>query len=166
MKYYCGVGSRETPSSALAMMRRIAAYLVDCGYTLRSGHAEGADQAFERGAEGKAEIFLPWKSFNSSIPICGKAFFDPTPEAETLAAEIHPSWTKLSNGGRKLHARNCHQVLGPDLDDPVDFVVCWTPGGRMVGGTATAIRIARREGIHVHNLGRSKDLAVVSSWLT
>ena len=44
-------------------------------------------------------------------------------------------------------------VLGadPDQPDPVDAVTCWTPGGRVVGGTATAMRIAEAYGIPVIN---------------
>ena len=33
-------------------------------------------------------------------------------------------------------------MLGDDLDQPVSFVVCWTPGGEVTGGTGQALRIA------------------------
>jgi len=63
---------------------------------------------------------------------------------------------------RKLHARNCFQVLGAGLTTPSRFVVCWTPDGaeteqersRETGGTATAIVLAARRGIPVINLQR------------
>jgi tRNA A37 N6-isopentenylltransferase MiaA len=34
----------------------------------------------------------------------------------------------------------------------VQKVICWTPGGKTVGGTATAIRLAERNQIEVINL--------------
>ncbi len=166
MNYYCGVGSRETPPRILTMMEQIASHFRDAGYTLRSGHAPGADQAFERGASGRAQIFLPWKDFCHDVAIQGTPYFTPDVQATAIARQIHPAWPRLSEGARKLHARNCHQVLGPGLNDPVEFVVCWTKNGSVVGGTATAIRLARINKIPVYNLGRSKDLMVVSGWLT
>lgn len=42
-------------------------------------------------------------------------------------------------------------LLGRDLNDPVDFVVCWTPGAQAVGGTGQALRIAEAYGIKVYN---------------
>jgi cell division GTPase FtsZ len=54
---------------------------------------------------------------------------------------------------RKLHARNAMIVLGKNLDDPVDFIICWTPGGTGSGGTGQALRIARAYGIPVYDLG-------------
>lgn len=149
---YAGVGSRETPPTVLAAMTRIARRLDCMGYRLRSGAAPGADTAFERGAlEGghvQPEIFLPWFRFNGHDSwMC-----EPPDAAFALARTIHPDWERLSGGARALHARNCQQVLGPLLDDPVRAVVCWTPGGREQGGTATAIRIARSHAIPVFNL--------------
>ena len=60
-----------------------------------------------------------------------------------------------------MHSRNCHQILGYDLQSPVDAVVCWTPDGNVVGGTATAIRIALKYNIPVFNLGCADKDAVV-----
>ena len=75
-----------------------------------------------------------------------------------LASEFHPAWDYLSYGARKLHARNGYQVLGEDLKTPVDFVICWTPGGKEQGGTAQAIRIAKFNSIKVFNLAIEDDL--------
>lgn len=148
------------------MMEQIAVHLRSEGYMLRSGHAPGADQAFERGAAGRAQIFLPWKDFCHDVAIQGQPYFAPSTQATAIARDVHPAWSRLSHGARKLHARNCHQVLGPGLNDRVEFVVCWTKNGSVVGGTATAIRLARLNKIPVYNLGRSKDLMVVSGWMT
>ena len=49
MKYYAGVGSRETPPDVLKTMLKIGRYLAVKGYTLRSGGAKGADTALRMG---------------------------------------------------------------------------------------------------------------------
>lgn len=151
MKKYAGVGSRETPPDILKMMAEIAERLASYDWLLRSGGADGADLAFEAGCDkvgGLKEIFLPWQGFNKS----SSTLHAPSQDALILASTIHPAWDRLSYGGRKLHGRNCHQVLGEDLNDPIDLLVCWTPKGKDTGGTATAIKIARMYKIKIINL--------------
>ena len=158
---YAGVGSRETPTLALEAMTKLAADLARAGWTLRSGAAPGADRAFEKGCDsvgGQKQVFLPWSRFEGS----DSEFFAPPPEAYLLAAKAHLKWDKLSGGARALHARNAQQVLGPALDSPSAFVVCWTSNGYTVGGTATAIRLAESRNIPVWNMGKSM---LAPSWL-
>mgnify|MGYP000948523566 FL=1 len=82
-------------------------------------------------------------------------------ETERIASEVHPAWDKCNEWARGMHSRNCHQILGYDLQSPVDAVICWTPDGNVVGGTATAIRIAMKHNIPVFNLGRfDKDVVL------
>lgn len=147
--YYAGIGSRSTPPHITAGLTRIAERLATRGFTLRSGAAEGADASFEKGAVLK-EIFIPWKGFNGSTdgivaPI--------TTEAVSLTRAAHPAYDRLSPAVRRLMIRNAYQVLGADLNSPVAFVLCWTPGGRGEGGTGQAIRIAKAAGIPVFDLG-------------
>lgn len=150
MIFYTGIGSRQTPPEVLSLMTWIATGLATIGYTLRSGGADGADTAFESGAGGAAEIYLPWLWFNGR----SKGIVLPvTPEGETLAKHIHPSWGGLSLGARKLHVRNCYQVLGADLKTPSAFVLCWTPEGSGRGGTGQAIRLAMERHIPVYDMG-------------
>lgn len=159
MKFYAGVGSRQTPPEILALMTWAARALRAQGWTLRSGHAEGADQAFEIGAAGQAEIFLPWRGHNHETEVQGKCFNFPDAIAYSIASEVHPNWLALGGGGRALHARNCHQILGPHLlnaDQFSRFVLCWTEEGKRRGGTATAIRLAEKKGIPVMNLWHHK----------
>ena len=47
MKYYTGIGSRETPKDIMQLMSKLAYKLASEGYILRSGAAQGADTAFE-----------------------------------------------------------------------------------------------------------------------
>jgi hypothetical protein len=66
---YTGIGSRQTPEPVLYCIRDLARKLAQQNWVLRSGGASGADAAFERGcdqAQGRKEIFLAWKGFNSN----------------------------------------------------------------------------------------------------
>ncbi len=156
---YAGIGSRSTPPAVLDKMTRIAERLAarePWGYALLSGGANGADSAFEAGADAK-EIYLPWKGFNGRAH---SAISLPNSDAYRVAAEMHPGWKRLDEPARALMARNSHQILGADLRSPVDFVVCWTPDGcengatrtRETGGTGQAIALADRWGVPVFNL--------------
>lgn len=145
IKYYTGVGSRETPLNILKIMTLLASYLAKKGFVLRSGGAIGADSAFERGCNlvgGKKEIFYA---------------ADATQEALIIAKQIHPAWHRCSENAKKLHARNCFQVLGKDLKTPSEMLVCWTKDGRHIGGTRTAIKLALNNHILVINLGIKDD---------
>jgi hypothetical protein len=155
MKSYAGIGSRETPEDVLKAMEAIATSLSLAGYILRSGGADGADTAFFKGCNDKCEIFLPWSGFNgvkhkNARYTINNMHYD-------LAKTIHPAWDRCKWGARKLHARNTQQVLGENLNDPVDFVICWTSTGGATGGTATAIRLAMQYDIPVYNLKNKED---------
>ena len=152
--YYAGIGSRETPDWVIDIMEKMGTWLAKKGDTLRSGGADGADSAFERGCDkvnGAKEIFLPWKGFNGNNSPFYK--YEKSDEAIQLAKYYHPYWENLSQGGRALQTRNTFQVLGIDLNTPSDFVVCWTKDGKEKGGTAQAMRIAKDKGIPIFNLG-------------
>lgn len=158
-RHYAGIGARNTPRTILKIMERFGMEAAYKGCVLRSGGAIGADTAFERGCDiqhGEKQIFLPWKGYNDHP---SEYFEDSMPEAYDLAKSIHPAWNRLSPAARKLVARNMHQIMGPTFDDPVDFVVCWTPDkmeshtqySRASGGTGTAIYAASMLEIPVYN---------------
>lgn len=175
--HYTGIGSRRTPADILELMEELAERLRD-GMILRSGHAPGADQAFERGAREDSEIFLPWPGFFCSrgdvgdMAVLGEPFEKPTLEAAEIAAEHHPAWDRLGSAVRKLHARNVHQILGYTLDEPSAFVLCWTPDGSLnglgpdTGGTGQALRIATTWDIPVYNLSRQNHFELAQEWLS
>lgn len=158
MIYYAGIGSRETPPEVLTAFEYLAAEFAKRGYVLRSGGADGADSAFERGCDsvaGPKEIFLPWQGFQGRGE--GKntyCHYDNAAESVSIAKQYHPNWDILSNGGRALMTRNSYQVLGKDLHTPSNFVICWTKGGKGSGGTGQALRIARDKGIKVCDFGK------------
>jgi hypothetical protein len=149
-----------------AVMTKVAERLAAVGWRLRSGHADGADQAFEKGACGQADIFLPWASFNKQVPVLGEAYRFPAQWAFDVAAEHHPKWEHLGQAVQKLMARNAHQLLGYDSREPkVSFVLCWTPEGAGNGGTGQAIRHARALDIPVFDMGVEATYDRVSRWL-
>lgn len=170
-KTYAGIGSQATPHEILDLERRLAKVLAKEGWTLRSGHARGSDLAFEEGAASIGDprllqIFVPfwrgvekqpWHHLGPALPAWN--------EANRIAALHHPGWTKLPEDHKILHARNSFQVLGPELNDPVDMVVCWTEDGAMSGGTAQALRIATQREIPIFNLGAPGGLAAVKAFL-
>jgi hypothetical protein len=168
-RIYAGIGSRETPANILTFMERVAAQLALRGWVMRTGLAPGADQAFYRGSVGvgAVELYLPWPSFEAAAleeAPRQRVLQEPSSEAYGLAERYHPAWERLRAGGRKLQARNSHQIFGEDLETPADLVICWTPDGsldgvgRGVGGTGQALRIAHDYEIPVINLGRIDHL--------
>ena len=153
-KYYAGIGSRKTPPEILSLMSKIAIFLSENNYILRSGGASGSDLAFSKNIDDdKKQIFLPWKGFNNNWDYK----YPVSTDALKLAEEFHPAWERCSNGARKLHARNVFQVLGYDLNSPSEFIICWTKGGKLVGGTAQALRIAIKHSIKIYNLAINED---------
>ena len=83
-------------------------------------------------------------------------------ETEHIASEVHPAWDKCNEWARGMHSRNCHQILGYDLQSPVDAVICWTPDGNIVGGTATALKLSMKAGIPIFNLDVSGKESVLN----
>lgn len=147
MMQVAGIGSRETPTDVLDVLRFAGSALAAQGHRGSSGGARGADSAFEDGFRSVNPALLRSYTVN-----------DASPAALALAARYHPAWDRCSDYARLLHARNGPIVLGETLCDPVDAILCWTPGGRVTGGTGQALRIAEDWRIPVFNLAvRSID---------
>lgn len=130
----------------------MARFMAKQGHILRSGGARGADRAFEMGADeadGTKEIYLPYRGFNKST----SKLYKVTREARILANQFHPNWPALGCVARDFMGRNCYQLLGLDLKTPTEFIICWTPNGKITGGTGQALRMAEHYRIPVFNLG-------------
>lgn len=160
-KTYAGIGSRETPVEVQQKMTEIAKRLSRSSYCLRSGGATGADTAFEAGANLK-QIFLPWNGFNGRV-VDGNDYIIPE-FCEDYVIKHHPKPSALSERGWLLMSRNAYQILGPSLNEPVEFVLCWTKDGKASGGTGQAIRIANNLNIPVFNLKHGFES--LSSYMT
>lgn len=165
---YTGIGARKTPCPILNAMVQVGEYMYNAGHTLRSGGAQGADRAFEIGADysfGRKrnsrnlcklkdppelkEIYLPIKDWQGNI----SPLYTVSHEAMIIASKYHPRWDPLPTFVKLLMGRNSYQLLGLNLKTPTDFIVCWTPGGKVVGGTGQALRMAAAYGIPIFNLG-------------
>lgn len=144
MKYYAGIGSRTTPKADLTLMTQLAVELEKNGYILRSGGAKGADTAFDDGVDDveNREILRPKHA---------------TMKALAIAESVHPAWHNCNDYAKKLHGRNSQIILGRNLDSPVEFVICWTPDGNQIGGTALGMRLAIKCDIPVYNLAVEDD---------
>jgi hypothetical protein len=154
-KFYAGIGSRDTPKSVLKQMTRIARELEKRDWTLRSGGAVGADTAFENGVTdpNNKEIFAVDKHGNT-------VGYELKPWAVEIAEKYHPNWKRVCESEfiKTLISRNTYQIYGYFKSSlKSEFVVCWTVGGGLVGGTAQAIRIAIDLGIPVYNLALRAD---------
>lgn len=160
MKTYAGIGSRETPTEICTIMTNLAVRLESLGYTLNSGGATGADSAFAKNVKNK-HIYVPWRGYNNITTI----YDTPSEEAMDIAEQYHPAWNKMGYAGHHLMARNSHIILGEDCKTPVEFVICWTPNGRIVGGTAQGIRIANSKKIPVYNLAIENDIQKLSNFM-
>ena len=150
-KFYTGVGSRSAPTDVLKYITKLAERLESIGFILRTGDATGCDSAFIDGATN-------YESYSANDAKGDNLAFE-------MAKSLHPNWNACSPYVKLLHARNCYQVLGHDLSNPVksDFLICWTPNGSQTeldlkkygkdeGGTGMAIRLACRNDIPVFNL--------------
>lgn len=161
---YTGIGARKTPGDILHAMVQVGEFMYNAGHTLRSGGAQGADRAFEIGADRSfglkrnaqerdpltlKEIYLPAPGWNGN----DSPLYNVGQDAERVASLFHPAWDRLSPFVRKLMGRNAYQMLGLDLDTPTNFVICWTLNGAVIGGTGLALRMATYYGIPVVNMG-------------
>ncbi|QSM00755.1 hypothetical protein YerA41_054 [Yersinia phage YerA41] len=163
MKTYAGIGSRETPDNIQEIMTTVASALEKMGFILRSGGADGADLAFEKGVVDPSmkEIYIPFKGFNKSSSDLILDTFDNAQDAYATVDEFHPNpfavkrWKK----SYQLMARNSYQVLGRDHKSPSNFIICWTVGGKIAGGTGQALRMAKKYNIRVINLGSETGIA-------
>lgn len=140
MKFYAGIGSRQTPEDVLLLMTEISVWMGERGFCLRSGGAIGADSAFQLMPD---MLRFPVEIFKA---------IDCTNEAMEYSAKFHPNWNACSNYAKSLHGRNAMILLGEDLKTPVEMVICWTPNGEEVGGTGQALRIAKYNNIKIANL--------------
>jgi hypothetical protein len=169
MHTYAGIGSRDTPPGILHLMEEVAFYKAMDGWFLNSGGAKGADSAFERGvlrANYYADIYC-FKDYTPAPRVLhfNSESFPNFEQALELASSFHPAWDRCSDYAKKLHARNAYIILSNSLENPVDVVYCWTPGGGIVGGTGQALRMARHYEIEVFNFANLKDRIALEKYI-
>lgn len=133
---YAGVGPRTSPEWVLAVMRRLGRYMAQQDYTLSSGHAKGADLAFEYGCDlvnGPKRIFPP-------DPLKGHPL---QRILWHLASYANPRFQYLGEYKQYPLLRNPLILFGNDLSHPVALAITWMPGepSTWTGGTANTMRL-------------------------
>lgn len=161
---YAGIGSWKTPREVLDAMTRVARARAAERWVLHSGGADGADGAFAAGAPvAKRTIYLPWPRVQQPA---GTRHRGARRRRAGGRRKAPPGVGELRPGGRSLQGRNhaiIHGVRNAGSDRRVDAVFCWTPDGRLTGGTATGIRMARAAGVPVLNMARCSEQQVLAS---
>jgi hypothetical protein len=160
-RHYTGIGSRDIPNEISRYMQVLAYTFAHLDFILRSGGADGSDSAFEEGCDkghGSKEIYLPWRGYcYNDSPL----YNTNSNVASEIAEEAYVgNWKSINSSVKKLMIRNVYQVLGQTLDNPSDFMVCWTPDGiedgvhrtHQTGGTGQAITIATDNNVPIFNL--------------
>jgi hypothetical protein len=170
---FAGLGSRATPTKVQQQIVAYSRRLTSAGYVARSRASDGADLAFERGAGDRKEIWLPFPGFEDRTPDDRRVFV-PTPEQEAgaveIASRIHPTWEKVAvrRGSVATHAGNVITVLGPDLTQPVDFLVLWAAvlGDSVDGDARTSYEAAKLKKIPTFNLNVPEELLAFENLLS
>lgn len=160
VKYWAGVGSRETPLEILHLMVRLGRTLTDLGFPLSSGDAVGADRAFYRGAslspryaEVGSRIYLHkngyqcrWRDPKQGFLVASD-YPDTYPRAVQMASQARGGFYGLGPGGIALQTRNVFQIHGHTLQDTIGALYYYgVPVGKpenekVRGGTNTAVRL-------------------------
>lgn len=177
VKWYAGVGARDTPDEIGVIMTNLATELESLGWVLREGRARGADTFFGNGVRDvkNRESFIH-KDYahrvrhDPSRNIWNAARFEDWDKAVLMASELHPTWYRCSLDAQGLHARNVYQVLGQGMlpERYSRFLVCWAiPDihGVPEGGTRTAWKVAELYNIPRFNLAVREDRERITKWL-
>ncbi len=150
-RIYTGVGSRETPSDVLVLMRRIGYVMAMKGFSLRTGEAPGADTAFYTGlcdaydlhrVQTNNEVYLAGTPSpihfihdvikpRERLEMMGRKLHNPNyadavlNSAMETARRIRGGFYGLNDYGIKCHTRNIFQVSGLDMNTPSSGLICW-----------------------------------------
>lgn len=159
------VGSREPPDDISRLAFVIGKNLSNIGVINRTGGAVGMDSNF-------AKFYNPilienYRPSNDQYDCIDVSRFDNYQEAYELTERIVPHFEHLDEVQKALHIRNCYQVLGRDLRSPSDILICWcrVSCGVPMGGTRTAITLARMHKIPVYNLYNENSKKLICEWL-
>lgn len=144
-KFYAGIGSRETPLPIQQKMFELGKVLAQSGWILRSGGAQGADTAFEKGCD----------SVNKDL----KEIFKADDAEEWAFEEVlkfipanRPPFHTWKPYTQALVARDMMQVKGRHQEALVKFVACWTLANlNDGGGTGYAMRCGDYYNIPIFN---------------
>lgn len=146
-KWLAIIGTREPSDRQIAAVKKIIAELDGNQWAVISGCAEGIDRlaletAYARGIETIG--CLPWPAYNRHVQMhCNQTFdidqleFEERQLAYASVDDFHPAPKNLTQGARKLHARNYGIIRWADS---VLALPSTKFGG---GGTGQGIRLAQ-----------------------
>jgi len=162
--YYAGIGARITPEPILNLMTKAASALEVKGYTLRSGGAQGADWAFQKGVRNDMHIYIPWSGFQGMVECAVTPYVrdinrvnnlsQATMYAQNTWESRGRNWHSLKSSIKNMMIRNSCQIIGINGEVKSHFVLCWCPVINNIpqGGTAQAIAFAEAMGVPVLNM--------------
>lgn len=156
------LSNQDAPDEIKSVCEKLARVLVENGYTIRTSGGKGGEEAFEKGAGDKVEVYIPWKGFDQKQ----SQFCKTKDEAKDVVRQFSPSFESLSKGVQTIIASKAHVILGKDLNSPIRFLVVWSLDGAetkkectaKTGFVSTPIKIAESIQIPVFNLKRSDAL--------
>lgn len=151
------VGTRSPPNDISHLANTIGSILSNNGCINRTGGAIGMDSDFAK--LYNISLIENYRHKSDQIGCINVFELDNIDIAIELISQIVPHYDFLSEEDKQLHIRNCYQVLGKDLKTPSDVLICYCKviGGKPIGGTATAITLARKHNIKIYNLYFEKD---------
>jgi len=152
---YAGIGNRDTPDEILELMTKIASRLAVHGYTLMSGGAKGADNAFESGTAFKRV----W-TVKDMTSMHGQPGYE---AHRKTAIDHHPAWWRINSPYvQDLFVRNVYIVRGTQYWPSASFIICYCKDENK-GGTAHSLKVARDVNIPVYNLAKGDPQDVLKT---
>lgn len=165
------IGSRKTTERIDDISIQLGEKLSNAGLTGYSGGAPGMDSNFmKRYQKELSKIILP-SAFSFGLVANGKDLINYQEldymKARSIAQEVAGNFDGLSESIQHLFSRNVVQVLRETIDNPTDLCLFWAKEQYFCvkGGTAIAIRVARRYNVPCFNLWRENVLTEVCSYL-
>lgn len=157
MRRFAGIGARAAPVSMCQKATDLAYALAERDWGLNSGNADGMDVGFAKGINrvdpARVNLYMPWSTYKPQNLCEGNNIITAMPAWTLEEVRKHCPWfDKCTPGVKKMHRRNMQIILGTQGESPVEFVICWTPGGEDVGGTGVGTRCAKAHNIPVFNL--------------
>lgn len=159
------VGSRDIGSSDFDFCTNLAKEIVKAGFSISSGNAQGADQAFAGGGNSidpsKVSLFLPKQGYNiTAIHARNNVINTLEKEWFEIAERNHPVFNNLSYYVRCLLARNVGIVINSKC--VVGFVNNKKSGG---GGTGHTFRVASHLGVPTLKLNDCESVEKALEWV-
>ena len=156
MKKIAIIGSRKAPYHVLKLINAIGWLYSKDGYMLRSGDAIGVDKEGAIGfQDNMKELYISSDKETSPSHISWHNLSDQAKIKSVYhASSVCDDFWERHISHQLLFARNSCQILGRELDDPVDKVIFYAKqnGNIISGGTRIAVYIARKYGIECENI--------------